>query len=121
VRPPAADDATVIRNAVIHLTNEQPLLADLFDEPKPTDNQLVCTNLRSVNGKRPVFVDDKDSTFVFPLAQIRFVEIPGTGRRAIEPRHKEAGASPSANGSGDSTNDLDLELDEEFLRRVREA
>ena len=32
----------VIRNAVIHITNEQPMQADLYDMPAPGDFSLVC-------------------------------------------------------------------------------
>jgi hypothetical protein len=69
-------DAEVIRNAVIHLTNEQPLVADLPVPPSASDISLVCTNLRTLNGKRPVFADDSASLFVFPYAHIRFLEVP---------------------------------------------
>jgi hypothetical protein len=66
----------VIRDAVIHLLNEQPMVADLPTMPAPGDQALICTNLRTMARKRPVFVDDLASTFVFPFAQIRFIEIP---------------------------------------------
>ncbi len=66
----------MIRDAVLHLFNEQPLVADLYRLPDVGDLGLLCTNLRQLNGTRPVFVDDLRSTFFFPYAQIRFVEIP---------------------------------------------
>ena len=44
----------MIRNVVIHMANEQPLLADLFDLPSPADAGLVCTNVRQIDGKKPV-------------------------------------------------------------------
>ena len=72
----------MIRNAVLHLFNEQPLVADLYRLPQPDDVGLVCTNLRLMNGNRPVFIDDIRSTFFFPYAQIRFVEIPAAAMAA---------------------------------------
>ena len=72
----ARHDRPVIRNAILHLNNEQPLLADLYDAPAPGDVGLRCTNLRQMNGKRPVFVDDIKAIFFFPYLHIRFVEIP---------------------------------------------
>lgn len=112
----------MIRNVVIHLTNEQPLLADLFDAPKPTDTQLLCTNLRAMTGKRPVFADNSASLFVFPVGQIRFIELPpgssrGTG--GVSPT-TSAGEPASSNGTA-AEGDTELDLDEDFLRRVREA
>jgi hypothetical protein len=101
----------MIRDAVIHLFNEQPLLADLLETPLPGDVTLVCTNLRTMNRKRPIFVDHSESTFVFPYTQIRFVELPrGAEVRVDEPL---ALAAPSEEPE-------EIQLDEELLRRVRE-
>ncbi len=104
-----------IRNAVIHLMNEQPLLADLFQLPSVTDLGLLCTNLRTLAGKRPVFADNVESTFFFPYHVVRFVEIqPGSSGPdliAAPQQTVQPAADPSA----------DLDIDEDFLRRVREA
>lgn len=111
---------------MLHLHNEQPLLADLPAEPAPGDVSVICTNLRTVDGKRPFFVDSSSSLFVFPLTQMRFVEIPTAvpatpGPPALPPDVAE-GRSPVATAeSGPAGGDSDeLELDEELLRRVRE-
>jgi hypothetical protein len=66
----------MLRNAIIHIANEQPFMADLLDEPGPNDVSLVCRNVRMMNGKKPVFVDLADSTFVMPISHVRFIEIP---------------------------------------------
>jgi hypothetical protein len=109
----------MIQNAVIHLANEQPLVADLFEMPATTDVALACTNLRTLSGKRPLFADHTDSFFLFPLIHIRFIEVP------------PAAAGLESNGRGDAGEALDrvgedqpeedLTIDEDFLRRVREA
>jgi hypothetical protein len=108
-----------IRNAVIHLTNEQPLLADLFEVPAATDLGLVCTNLRTMAGKRPAFVDDSASLFYIPYAHMRFLEISpaALGRRLASGESEEA--TPTAVEPTEA--EADLELDEEFLRRIREV
>jgi hypothetical protein len=110
----------VIRNAVIHIQNEQPLLADLFDVPSSTDVSLVCTNLRTMNGSRPVFADHTDSTFIFPFDHIRFVEIPpeADGSR-VAAAGEETAAAPEP--PPEAEDEADLEIDEDFLRRVREV
>jgi hypothetical protein len=137
-----AHDRAVIRAVVIHVSNEQPLLADLFDLPSSDDAGMLCTNLRSMDGKRPVFVDSMESTFFFPYRVIRFLEIPPG---AIERHRAEAGlpdfvlrgADDSFVGEPgsrlpsvvvtdsvaepDDGSDLELEIDEDFLRRIREA
>ena len=99
--------------AILHLLNDQPLVVDLLEEPKPTDLTVVCTNVKTVDGKRPVFIDFSTSTFVFPMAMVRFVEIP----RATDEAER---AKPSTAAAEDEEAE-DLEIDEDFLRRVREA
>jgi hypothetical protein len=101
----------MIRDAVLHLLNEQPLVADLPAMPSPGDVALHCTNLRTLNRKRPVFVDNVAATFIVPYAQIRFVEIPTTSPARAEGRETPALAAPAPE---------ELQLDEDLLRRVRE-
>ena len=100
--------------AILHLLNDQPLSVDLLEEPKPSDMAVICTNVRSMDGKRPVFVDYSDSTFVFPMAAVRFVEVPTGADDQDRARAAAAAAAPGDEGE-------DLEIDEDFLRRVREA
>lgn len=126
----------MIRNVVVHIANEQPLLTDLFDLPAASDAGLLCTNLRSMDGKRPVFIDRIENTFFFPYRAIRFLEIPagalerhrpdgGPGAPAADAPAGEPGdaeAAPAAieavAGAGSG---LDDEIDEDFLRRIREV
>ena len=107
--------ASVIRNAVIHMHNEQPLLADLFELPAAADVGLRCTNLRTLSGNRPVFIDNSASTFFFPYLHIRFIEMPPAAG-AVAALADPADGLPEA-----AEDDADLELDEDFLRRIREA
>jgi len=122
----------VIRNAVLHIMNEQPLLADLFEAPSPGDVGLRCTNLRTMNFKRPVFVDDSASTFFFPYLHIRFVEIPAGAITGTDPGSAIAlsEGGPGRNGrvapapppdEPDAELEPELEIDEDFLRRIREV
>lgn len=113
----------MIRNVILHLNNEQPLLADLYEPPSPGDVGLRCTNLRMMNGKRPVFVDEIKSIFFFPYLHIRFVEIPPGSISGIDPS-----LALSADGDEEPANEppapeveADLEIDEDFLRRIREV
>jgi hypothetical protein len=65
----------MLRDVVVHILNEQPIVVDLVSEPTPSDVALICRNLRTLNGKKPVFVDESGSTFILPLAAVRFLEI----------------------------------------------
>ena len=102
--------------AILHLLNDQPLAVDLLEDPKPGDMAVICTNVRTIDGKRPVFIDFSDSTFVFPMAAVRFVEVPTGAEHAEGVR---AAAAAAAAETADEAEDL--EIDEDFLRRVREA
>jgi hypothetical protein len=96
--------------AVIHPLNDQPVMVDIEAMPSPTDVALVGQNLRTIDGKRPKFIDRKDSTFVFPYASIRFVEIYSGVEAALGQPETAEPVEPD-----------ELEIDEDFLRRVREA
>jgi hypothetical protein len=93
--------------------NDQPLSVELLEEPKASDLAVVCTNVRTIDGKRPVFIDFSTSTFVFPMAMVRFVEVPQAGAE----QERYAGLTPVS----DAAEPEDLDIDEDFLRRVREA
>ncbi len=130
----------MIRNVVIHLSNEQPLLADLYTPPNPADVGLLCTNMRLMDGKRPVFIDRTESTFFFPYLHIRFLEIPaaelqrhlaeagagplgvaqtgpfaGDGSARLPALFEEAAQDPAAEDP-----EAEIEIDEDFLQRVRD-
>ena len=104
----------MIRNVVIHMQGEQPLLADIEALPTPTDACLVCTNMRMSNGKRPTFIDHSDNWFLIPLLHIRFVEIPSEALPGAEARQAEKALVPVEEVE-------ELEVDEDFLRKIREA
>jgi len=115
----------MLRNAVLHLHNEQPLLGDLFEMPSASDVSLRLTNLRSLDGKRPIFVDDQKSVFLFPYHRVSFVEIPPQATLTAEmgdslpvPVAVGAPGQGETEGLGD---DGELEIDEDFLRRIREV
>lgn len=107
------------------MASEQPLLADLFEMPAAADIGLRCTNLRMLDGKRPIFVDDSGSVFVFPYHRISFVEIParsavGTDVGDALPM-PVAAAVPVATPAVEVEHEEDIEIDEDFLRRIREV
>jgi hypothetical protein len=93
--------------------------------PGPTDVAFVCTNLRTMNGKRPVFVDRMESVFVFPYATIRFIELPNAAAAGADPEglrdssgHRQEREARPAEAPAQA--EPELEIDEDFLRRVRE-
>jgi hypothetical protein len=95
--------------------NDQPVTVELASMPTPGDIAIVCTNVRTNDCKKPVFIDFATSTFVFPMAGIRFVEV----LEAADEAARSAARLAAVTAEADDTDDL--EIDEDFLRRVREA
>ena len=52
------------------------MVADIRELPAAGDANLICTNMRTVDGKRPTLVDHTDSWFLIPMITARFIEIP---------------------------------------------
>jgi hypothetical protein len=136
----------MIRNVVLHLQGELPLKADIESLPTAADAGLLCTNLRTLEGRKPLSTEFLDSVFLIPYNVIRFIEIPresidkaGLGadlaaRRVALPA--EAAGAPegaaviitppppapaSASGGREEEAIEHLEPDAELLRRIREA
>ncbi len=104
------------------------MLADLFETPSPGDVGLRCTNLRTMNLKRPVFIDDSAAIFFFPYHGIRFVEIPPGAITGTDPNSAIVVSEDDpvverrvAPPPPPEEPEPDLEIDEDFLRRIREV
>jgi hypothetical protein len=113
---PAASRETrrVITNVIIHLHNEMPIVVDVEALPTGADRTIACTNVRTIDGKRPSFVNDRNSTFILPLATIRLIEAPAAGANlnvAMVP--SEAAPAPLPPPLSDE------EPDEDLLARIR--
>lgn len=104
----------MITNVIIHLVNDLPIVADLDELPSAGDRSVRCTNVRTVDGKRPSFIHDRHSTFVFPLSVIRLIEAPKEGsdaRRDFEAQEPLPALPPPVA--------VDEEPDEDLLARIR--
>jgi hypothetical protein len=66
----------MIRNVILHLHGELPLKADIESLPTAADAGLLCTNLRTMEGRKPLSTEYLDSVFLIPYNLIRFIEIP---------------------------------------------
>jgi hypothetical protein len=111
----------VITGVIVHLHNDLPIVVDMEELPSASDRVITCTNVRTVDGKRPMFVHHKNSTFVFPLDQVRLIEAPA-----------QNGDEQAMHADGPSTLDrlpiddillppaADEEPDEDLLARIRQ-
>lgn len=111
----------MIRNVRIHLEGALPVLADLRALPEATDVSLMCTNMRTTDGKRPSFIEHSESWFVIPLSVVRFVELPATAlESAGAGAETGTGAGRGAAAADESAAEADFETDESFLQRIRD-
>lgn len=104
----------MIPGVIIHLINELPIIVDIDDLPSGGDRSIRCTNVRTVDGKRPAFIHDRNATFVFPMSVIRLIEAPAdaslAGAESDEYEPKPLALPPPA---------VDEEPDEDLLARIR--
>lgn len=60
---------------VIHVLNEDPILAEIERLPDPKDQALILTNPRRRDGRPLHYVTEGAAAFIFPWTRISFVEV----------------------------------------------
>jgi hypothetical protein len=116
----------VIKRVIVHIANELPIMVDLFEAPGPTASSVRCTNVRTVDGKRPSFIHDPRSTFLLPWHVIRLMEVPAgavatpdvDGRIVVSDAVEPVGHEPEPPEDPEPAL-LDEEPDEDLLARIR--
>jgi hypothetical protein len=109
----------VINGIIIHLHNDMPVLVDMEELPEPGDRLLRCTNVRQMDGKRPAFVHQKNSTFIFPLAVIRLIEVPQMSEGSAVAMQDDYEPRTSAQTAA-ALDEADEEAEEDLLARIRQ-
>ncbi|HSR31088.1 MAG TPA: hypothetical protein VLY63_11025 [Anaerolineae bacterium] len=62
---------------IIHLQNEDPVLAELDEMPDPTHQCIFVNNPRRRDGRQLHYVTEGATSFIFPWTRITFIEIMG--------------------------------------------
>jgi hypothetical protein len=60
---------------IIHLHNEDPIIAEVEQLPDPTHQSLTIMNPRRRDGRPVHYVTEGARAFIFPWTRITFVEI----------------------------------------------
>ncbi len=60
---------------LIHLANEDPILADLDELPDPQHQTLIINNPRLRDGKDLHYVQPEVQTLIFPWNRVTFIEV----------------------------------------------
>jgi hypothetical protein len=69
------EERSMARNVIIHLANEDPILADMEDLPGPNATTITFTNPRKRDRKSINWVTPGATMFIFPLSRINFIEL----------------------------------------------
>lgn len=64
---------------LVHIQNEDPILAEIEELPKPTDTLLIMKNPRKRDGKDMSNIEADVTTIVLPTSRIHFVEVMPSG------------------------------------------
>jgi hypothetical protein len=62
---------------ILHLLNEDPVVAEISELPDPTHQSILVTNPRRRDGRGLHYVTEGATGFIFPWSRISFVEIMG--------------------------------------------
>ncbi|HEY7778754.1 MAG TPA: hypothetical protein VIC85_00955 [Ktedonobacterales bacterium] len=63
------------RTVVVHILNEDPILADMEELPTTTATCVYFTNPRKRDGKPVQWASPGSISFVYPMARITFIEV----------------------------------------------
>ena len=116
----------MIKGVIVHIANELPIMVDLFEAPGPTASSVRCTNVRTVDGKRPAFIHDQRATFLLPWHVIRLIEVPAGAVAMPEVDSRMVVSDPGGAVDNDSEppdepepEPFDEESEEDLLARIR--
>lgn len=62
-------------NVILHISNEEPILGDIEEMPKPGDSVLVLNNPRKRDGKDIPYLAADVTTVIWPWEKVNFLEI----------------------------------------------
>lgn len=60
---------------ILHLQNEDPIVAEIEELPGPTDQTITIVNPRRRDGRSLHYITEGATAFIFPLTRISFIEI----------------------------------------------
>lgn len=62
-------------SVIVHIANEEPIVGEIEEMPRPGDNVLVLSNPRKRDGRDVPFLADNVTTVIWPWERISFVEV----------------------------------------------
>jgi hypothetical protein len=63
------------KTVILHIAGEDPIVADLDQDPQPTDVYVKVSNLRKRDGKDVAYLTAGVQSVIYPWHRITFLEI----------------------------------------------
>jgi hypothetical protein len=60
---------------VIHIASEDPIIGEVDELPKPSDNILIINNPRRRDGKDIHYIQSNVVSVIWPVEKINFIEV----------------------------------------------
>ncbi len=64
---------------LIHIANEEPIVAEMEKLPEPNDTIIIALNPRMRDGKDLRYLEKNVTTVIWPVSRVGFIEILPTG------------------------------------------
>jgi hypothetical protein len=72
-------------NLQIHIANDDPIVVDVDELPKPTDQFLIGTNPQRRDGKEVQYILREVNQIILPLWRVNFIQIlPGEMEEEVQ-------------------------------------
>jgi hypothetical protein len=68
-----------MQTLLIHMSGEEPVMAEVEELPQKTDTVIFCTNPRRRDGKELHYVLAEVRTIIVPIQRVNFIEIMPSG------------------------------------------
>ena len=70
---------------IVHVSNEEPFMAEIEALPEPTSQVIIVTNPRRPDGRELHYMSDDATEMILPWHRINFIEVVHSeGREEVE-------------------------------------
>lgn len=62
-------------NIIVHMQNEDPIVGEVDELPKPTDYLITIKNPRKKDGKDLPYLEPNINVIIIPVFRVNFIEV----------------------------------------------
>jgi hypothetical protein len=78
------EENTMTKTVIVHLINEDPVLAEIERMPEPCDTNILIFYPRRVDGKPVHYLRDEATAVIYPMQRVSSIEVMAEERGAEE-------------------------------------